>query len=831
MKQEGIAQVEVVRGDLFDSNADILVVPCSTSGGMTSAVKKRLQELGVTLATNRGLEPGEVVAAATRSEKLERTVLFAAAVPDGSTTTADIVESAARQVGRYAADVGRSTAFPLLGTGAGGLSPDAALAAITAGYQSTAHPDSVAEVYVFDESLFDKLEHDPPAPPSTMSPTVSRAVSALESRGELPAVVLVEEILRTHSEYGGNTAGSVRMTIATDATQKDVHQWLADVRALFDPVRAPTLHGRLVIIGLTMLDQALGAALDLDGFLQRLSREVREPIETLLLSARPVSDETVPTHTDNPALIDELGRQSFARVLARRIRDARMEEAKNATDGLKARARLDGSAGKVSAEQRGGAFLVHLHAPWGAGKTSLLNFLTEALHRTDRDDDRPWVVVNFNAWRHQRIAPPWWWLMTTMYREAVRELRRLHKGRAIYVWAREYFWRFKGGWPGIVALLIVAAGLVLLWQTGFLGSLRRTDSISLETIPAVIVAAATVTASAVTLWGVVRGFGRWVFAASARGARQLLDNTNDPMRLVHEHVDDLTRWVGHDIAVMIDDLDRCKAPYVVELLEGIQTLFRDVPVTFVVAADRDWLSDSYATEYGSFVNVSKQPGQPVGYLFLEKTFQISVGLPAAGNRIGTFWERLLRSANVSDVPSLEEARTQAKADLGGMRSADAAQTVDREPGKTPAEIQARREAVAIEMVSERAQRDHVHTLAPFRALLGRDPNPRAMKRLVNAYGITRGAEILAGRNLTADHQKEQETALWTILEMRWPRLASYLAKHPEDVGAIGAGGSLSDVPKDLRPLFGDREVVDLVQGKAAGVDAKLDADTLQTIVG
>lgn len=88
MKEAGIAQVEVVRGDLFDSNADILVVPCSTSGGVTTAVQRRLQKLGVTLAMSRGLEPGEVVAAATRSEKLQRTVLIGAVVGDGFTTTA-----------------------------------------------------------------------------------------------------------------------------------------------------------------------------------------------------------------------------------------------------------------------------------------------------------------------------------------------------------------------------------------------------------------------------------------------------------------------------------------------------------------------------------------------------------------------------------------------------------------------------------------------------------------------------------------------------------------------------------------------------------------------
>ena len=144
-----------------------------------------------------------------------------------------------------------------------------------------------------------------------------------------------------------------------------------------------------------------------------------------------------------------------------------------------------------------------------------------------------------------------------------------------------------------------------------------------------VTAAAIITPAAAHLGPVARN-GQVVLSTSARGARRFIANTSDPMRLVREHLADLTRWIHHDVVVMIDDLDRCKGPYVVDLLEGIQTLFRDIPVTYVVAADRDWLADSYATEYADFVSVSGEPGRPVGYLFLEKTFQISTGLPQAG---------------------------------------------------------------------------------------------------------------------------------------------------------------------------------------------------------
>jgi hypothetical protein len=144
------------------------------------------------------------------------------------------------------------------------------------------------------------------------------------------------------------------------------------------------------------------------------------------------------------------------------------------------------------------------------------------------------------------------------------------------------------------------------------------------------------------------------------------------METVQEHFGDLVDWLHYPVVVLIDDLDRCKGPYVVELLEGVQTLFRDQPVAYVVAADRDWLSDSYQTEYGDFVSASDEPGRPLGYLFLEKTFQMSVTLPApSGTARDSFWGRLIRPSQTVDRAELERARTEADAAFAGLGSEDA----------------------------------------------------------------------------------------------------------------------------------------------------------------
>ena len=496
----------------------------------------------------------------------------------------------------------------------------------------------------------------------------------------------------------------------------------------------------------------------------------------------------MPTHADNPATVDELGREGIARVLAARIRDMRRQER--------------------------AAFLVHLHAPWGMGKTSLLNFLKEEL---GPDSGDPWIVVEFNAWRHQRIDPPWWWLMAAVYSQGLNELQQIDGPKAKELRRRELIWRYWIGWPRFLLVLgLVAAGVGLLVAAILYGGLLG--------------AIAGIVAPALAIWAVVRGAGNWVLTGSPNGARQFVESTRDPMRTVHDHFADLVRWLHFPVIILIDDLDRCRGEYVVRLLEGIQTLFRDQPVAYVVAADRDWLSDSYQAGYGDFVSANDEPGRPLGYLFLEKTFQLSVTLPPASATVRAgYWGRLLRPGDTVDRSELNEARQAADAAFSGLGSEAAIrQELQAHPGGTAAEQQARREAAAIQLASPVVAREAQHALQPFAGLL--DSNPRAMKRLVNAYGMARGIETLGGENLGGGRAAQQTTALWTILALRWPRLADYLADHPEQVAAIGAQPPVEE-PAELAPLFADREVAAVVAGKGEGIDVQLDEAAIRRCGG
>ncbi|MGR3716326.1 MAG: hypothetical protein ACU0B1_06230 [Thermohalobaculum sp.] len=102
-----------------------------------------------------------------------------------------------------------------------------------------------------------------------------------------------------------------------------------------------------------------------------------------------------------------------------------------------------------------------------------------------------------------------------------------------------------------------------------------------------------------------------------------------------------------------------------------------------------------------------------------------------------------------------------------------------------------------ELVGERE-----HFLAKYADLL--EANPRAMKRLLNAYGFRRGFDI------QSPHRSDPDSLVrWTILENLWPVLAGRSAGRGD--GEIIDG------------LMNDSEVRDVAKG--------LTWDKLRTIAG
>ena len=364
---------------------------------------------------------------------------------------------------------------------------------------------------------------------------------------------------------------------------------------------------------------------------------------------------------------------------------------------------------------------------------------------------------------------------------------------------------------------------VIAWRSGTLDS---------TTLQGLIVAAAAILTPVLAIWGAIRGLSRWALATSARLARTYIQHAPDPLGTLRAHFAELVSWIGAPVAILIDDLDRCRGAYVVELLEGVQTLFRDVPATYVIAADRAWLSDSYETEYEQFTSRADEPGRPLGHLFLEKTFQISLTVPDLSDdrRLG-YWERLIEKWR-PEAPSereLHDLRAKAGEEFAALGTpSEVEEALRRDPGGSAQERLIRSEQAAVRLASPELQHAQEHALVPFAPLL--ESNPRAMKRLVNAYGIQRSMQLLGEGTTRSDRFAQQETALWTILSMRWPVLGEHLAANSDDVELIGDPPPDGAVPQDLRPLFTDEDVIAVARGQADGVEAYLTAAGVRRIV-
>ncbi len=121
---------------------------------------------------------------------------------------------------------------------------------------------------------------------------------------------------------------------------------------------------------------------------------------------------------------------------------------------------------------------------------------------------------------------------------------------------------------------------------------------------------------------------------------RVLQRARDPLGVYRRRFRWLVSSADRPIAVFIDDLDRCQPSYVVALLEASRRSLLKIrsrtslPPTGVGFA-------VLATAYDELRDAVDTPGRTLGYLFLEKTFQISMEIPPMSfqDRL-RYWERL-----------------------------------------------------------------------------------------------------------------------------------------------------------------------------------------------
>ncbi len=119
-------------------------------------------------------------------------------------------------------------------------------------------------------------------------------------------------------------------------------------------------------------------------------------------------------------------------------------------------------------------------------------------------------------------------------------------------------------------------------------------------------------------------------ALSCRSMTQVLDELKGDSPLepieravsirsqVHSLIDELIREKGNQLVVFIDELDRCRPSYAIQLLERIKHYFDDDRVLFVFSVNMPQLQHTVKTYYGESFDSTK---------YLDKFFDLRIAMP------------------------------------------------------------------------------------------------------------------------------------------------------------------------------------------------------------
>ena len=245
-----------------------------------------------------------------------------------------------------------------------------------------------------------------------------------------------------------------------------------------------------------------------------------------------------------------------------------------------------------------GPCVLAVDAAWGSGKTTFLRIWSQYL----RNEGFP--VVEFNAWETDFSEDPFVALST--------ELTSGLQGQADRSMADK------------ITAVKKSAGRVLL-----------------RAVPGVI----RLATGGVVDTGSLEELGK-ALASYAEERLSAYQGARESVKVFRTRLKDMADAVsessgGRPLVMMIDELDRCRPSYAVELLEVAKHLFSVAGIVFVLAINRDQLEHSIRALYGSdfdaqgylrrFVNVDLQLPEPEREAFIEATL--------AATQIDDYFER------------------------------------------------------------------------------------------------------------------------------------------------------------------------------------------------
>lgn len=521
--------------------------------------------------------------------------------------------------------------------------------------------------------------------------------------------------------------------------------------------------------------------------------------------------DKIPFHLDQVVDEDRLGREPVAKAFVDLIRN------------------------DIFTEKLKHSFIVHLQGEWGAGKSSFLNFIKKNLNTKGEE----WIIIDYNAWQNQHIKPPWWTLIDQIYRQSKTQLKFL---ASIQLRRKEFsrrIWRYTG-WEKIVAFVIFALciGIILFFSEDILDMFRNSSQVADPTKDSIKKSFTTNISDFIKLVltlfsvvGVIYSFAKFVtvpfFINSSRDAESFMKKASDPMNKVKKHFSDLVDNINskkqkRQLAIFIDDIDRCDKEFIVNLLEGIQTLFKEKRILYIIAGDKNWMTTSFGCVYKDFTSEKIDKTQ-LGEFFLEKVFQLSFRMPNVSNEgKQDFWNHILNIDGIKNgkIDSYDKLTDEEKSEIKTILSTSKSDITNPDFMESIEDQFNLTGDTVSNIVIEEKNKDSEeikHLLKNFHKII--DTNPRAIIRLANNYTMTRSILISERKKVS-----EQKIFRWLVIEDLCPEVKGKVS-NAEEISEI------EEVIKASNDIVKRNKSLMLLEGDEDFMEGKITIEEIKTIKG
>jgi predicted KAP-like P-loop ATPase len=359
---------------------------------------------------------------------------------------------------------------------------------------------------------------------------------------------------------------------------------------------------------------------------------------------------------------------------------------------------------EIIVQASGRPISVGISGAWGVGKSSMIKLVRRSISLREKEGERDFVFVEFNAWLYQGFDDARAALMEVIGSRLAEEAERRKKGVEK---AKEFLGRVR--WLRLIKLF---AGSAVALHAGMppVGLLGELSGLAGRLI------AGDVTGTTV-------GEAEKVGVEAADAASTLLapqEKSSPPKEIqaLRESFEETLVAMGVTLVVLIDDLDRCMPETTISTLEAIRLFLFLRNTAFVIAADDGMIKHAVRRHYEGL-------DDDVATSYFDKLVQLPIRVPPLGTQeVRAYMILLFVENSALDPAEKEKIRDRVCAQLGQTWEG---KRVDR------AFIRSLSSKLTDELVG---QIDTAERLAPLMTtasgILG---NPRLIKRFLNALAI------------------------------------------------------------------------------------------------